>query len=137
MKRMQFGKGAPKPKPLLESQIQRQILDYLKARGIFAWKASSTGIPIGTTGTFRKATVHGVPDILAVIQREYGFHDDGSRRCIGGLLAIEVKRPGKKPTAAQETFLRELQKRGAVAFVAYSLQDVIDRLEVPERPPAS
>lgn len=129
MKRLVFGKNTAKPKPLLESQIQKQILDYLKANGIFAWKATSTGVPIGTTGKFRKATVHGVPDIIGVLPREYGLHDDGSRRYVGGLLGIEVKRPGQKPTAAQETFLRELQKRGAVAFVAHSLGDVIARLD--------
>lgn len=42
----------------------------------------------------------------------------------GRFLAVEVKRPGGKPTEAQVEFLGRVQRAGGVAFVAWSVDDV-------------
>ncbi len=41
----------------------------------------------------------------------------------GKALGIEVKRPGKKATRLQDLFLKKLQAAGAIAFIAYNLED--------------
>jgi hypothetical protein len=42
----------------------------------------------------------------------------------GRMIAIECKRPGKKPTPEQEFFLNEVKRRGGIAFVATSYEEV-------------
>jgi len=42
----------------------------------------------------------------------------------GRFLAIEVKKPGRKPTAHQRAFLAEVKRMGGIALVAHSLEDV-------------
>lgn len=42
----------------------------------------------------------------------------------GRFLAVEVKRPGGKPTAEQIAFLGRVSRAGGVAFVAWSVDDV-------------
>jgi len=54
----------------------------------------------------------GVADIL-------GCLDDGA------WLAIEVKKPKSYPTKDQREFLTQIRKRGGVAFVARSLEEVM------------
>ena len=42
----------------------------------------------------------------------------------GRFLAVEVKRPGGRPTTEQIEFLGRVQRAGGVAFVAWSVDDV-------------
>ena len=42
----------------------------------------------------------------------------------GRFLAIECKIAPNKPTDLQEAYLEEVRKRGGIALVAYSLDDV-------------
>lgn len=42
----------------------------------------------------------------------------------GKFIAIECKIAPNKPTALQEAYLEEIKKRGGIALVAYSLEDV-------------
>lgn len=43
----------------------------------------------------------------------------------GLFLAIEVKRPGKQPTAAQSNFIKAVIEAGGVAFSASSPEDAV------------
>ena len=63
-------------------------------------------------GIYAKA---GVSDILACIK--------------GRFVAIEVKRPGNKPTAVQLQFIKAVNSIGGLAFWADNLQDVKDKLK--------
>lgn len=83
----------------LERDITTRILRELRARGAFAEKNHGNAY-----------TRIGTPDIYACF--------------LGRFIAIEVKQPGKKPTPAQEAFLRELEKAGAVTMVMTSHDDV-------------
>lgn len=47
---------------------------------------------------------------------------------VGRPLFIEVKVPGKKPTPEQQEFLEDARKHGAIAFVAHSLDEVLNEL---------
>lgn len=50
--------------------------------------------------------------------------------CLSGRrIEIEVKRPGGKPTALQLHQLDQWRKAGALAFVAYSLEEVKGEME--------
>ncbi len=42
----------------------------------------------------------------------------------GKFLAIEAKIKPNKPTELQEAYLEEIRKRGGIAIVAYSLDDI-------------
>jgi hypothetical protein len=44
----------------------------------------------------------------------------------GKFVAIECKIGRNKPTDLQNAYLEEIRKRGGIAIVAYSLDDVMD-----------
>lgn len=101
-----------------ENDVVSSIMDYLIARRIFAFRINNTPIydPRGG-GQFRrkgKYEMYGVADIL-------GMFD-------GRMMAIEVKRPGGKPSDYQIEFLTKVRQYGGIAFVAYSIEDVIKNL---------
>ncbi len=84
----------------VEQAIQTSIIRYIKSIG---------GLPIkqNQIGIYAQA---GVPDIIACIK--------------GKFVAIEVKRPGKKPEPIQEAFLESITKKGGLAFWADNLDKV-------------
>lgn len=88
-----------------EQDIQTAIMNYISSIG---------GLPVkfNNMGIYAKA---GVSDILACIK--------------GRFVAIEVKRPGKKPSDLQERFLDAVNTIGGLAFWADNLQDVKDKLK--------
>ena len=88
-----------------EQDIQASIMNYISSIG---------GLPVkfNNMGIYAKA---GVSDILACIK--------------GRFVAIEVKRPGKKPSDLQERFLDAINTIGGVAFWADNLNDVKEKLK--------
>lgn len=98
----------------LEKDIQKTILDWLKYQSeTFVWRQNSGGMytdsPTGRHG-FKTASVDGISDIMGVYK--------------GYPLAIEVKRPGKKPTESQMAFLCQFRDAGGIAIVATSIENV-------------
>jgi len=93
-----------------ESIIQKSILEYLRLRGIYAWKANTTGIYQQKTGRYIPVT-KGIADILGIMPD-------------GRFLAIEVKTNKGRLTIYQEAFLAEIEQRGGLAIVARSIEDV-------------
>jgi hypothetical protein len=94
-----------------EADIQKQILQYLSYRH-YCWR--------NNTGGFRDKRDHfyqfgktGSGDILGV------------KKPTGQFFSIEVKRRGKKPTDNQVQFMQNIVAAGGLAFVAYSVDDVI------------
>ena len=88
-----------------EQDIHACIMNYISSIG---------GLPIkfNNIGIYAKA---GVSDILACIK--------------GRFVAIEVKKPGKKPTALQKQFIDAVNLIGGVAFWADNLNDVKEKLK--------
>ena len=83
-----------------ETDLTIKIREFLRSRGIFHWKSWQGPM----------SQPKGVADIIGCYQ--------------GRFLAIEVKRPGRKPTPAQERFISEVAKANGIAFVAHSVEEV-------------
>lgn len=51
----------------------------------------------------------------------------------GRFVAFEAKIHPNKPTQLQDAYLEEVRKRGGIALVAYSLDDVINASDLAEK----
>ena len=89
-----------------ESDIRKQIMDYLALRGVVAW--------LSHDGWHRPSAI-GVPDILGILKG-------------GRFLAIEVKRPGERTTQAQAEFAARISEAGGLVLLANGIEDVVGRL---------
>ena len=98
-----------------EQQLTKAITDLLQA---CRWYVIRTHRP----GQF--ATQPGVSDLIAV-----GVWDIGEYA--GRVAFIEVKGPRGKIKPEQEIFLSEMRLRGHIAFVADSIDVVIEQLKLP------
>lgn len=99
---------------LTEAQIQKQILEWLNLQyKVKAWRNNTGAMTATYKGKkrFMRFSERGAADIFGV------YH--------GRFLAIEVKRPGNKPTIDQHCWLQEMKNLGAIAFWATSLEDCI------------
>lgn len=106
-----------------ETAIKRQICSWLQLNGIFIFTHDSVGIydPIKKKFRLNKDPfrLRGVSDLLGLYN--------------GKFLAIEVKRPGTYPTKEQKEFIKKVNKLGGIAFVARSIDDVIENLNMHEQ----
>jgi hypothetical protein len=102
-----------------EKQIQKGILDYLALkRGVIAWRNNSgtAQVKMGQKEYWVQLAPKGTPDII-------GYMSDGK------FLGIEVKKPGGVVSKEQQDFLNDLNDKGGLGFVAYSIDDVVDVLK--------
>jgi hypothetical protein len=90
-----------------EKEIKRSIRRYLDMRGIFNWNQWQG-----------QMSVKGVPDIVGILPGG------------GRILAIEVKKPGRKASEVQQKFIDDINKSGGVAFVATSVEEVALKLQI-------
>ena len=95
--------------PTKESDVMKVIKEYLAYRNIYMWRNNSGSYE--TNGRYISYGKAGTADLLGVYPG-------------GRFFAIEVKRPGGALSPAQIEFLREVRKRGGVALVAESVEDV-------------
>ncbi len=98
----------------LEKEIQKAIVDFLTISGVWVWRANR-GAMVGEykgKKRFVRFGVTGMSDLMGIFE--------------GRLLAIEVKRPGKKPTDDQQGFLDRVNSEGGIGFCATSLDQVIE-----------
>lgn len=84
-----------------ESRLQRKIVEVLKTE-VGGWWTKIHGGPF---------QVSGIPDLLGCVD--------------GRFIALEVKRPGNKPTVRQLYVIQALKDNGAVAGVVYSPEDAL------------
>lgn len=104
-----------------EAEIQKSILEYLQKKNYFCWRNNTGARQFDyqrkgdgkVTRNFFQWGKPGSGDIL-------GLRKDGR------FFSIEVKRKGKKPSADQIEFMRRVNETGGEAFVAESLDDVIN-----------
>lgn len=94
-----------------ENKIQKEILGYLNANGIFCWRNNSNAQRGRSNGYMT-----GQGDII-------GITPDGF------FLSIEIKTRTGKVSQAQKDFIAEINERGGVAFVARSVDDLAKPLE--------
>lgn len=96
---------------MTEQAVQKDILSYLKIRGIVAWKnhIDRRRYQVGMVGA---------PDIVGYLPG-------------GRFLAIEVKRPkGGSVSAAQDEWIERAMIAGCCAFVARSVDEVREIVEM-------
>ena len=96
-----------KPK-ITEHDLTKGIRNLLRTCGIWHYKAWQG-----------MGSMPGVSDII-------GCHK-------GKFFAIEVKRPDGKPTDNQVQFQLRVREAGGIAFIARSVDDVIDGLGIRDR----
>jgi hypothetical protein len=104
----------------LERDIEKAIQEaFFYRHRITLWKidAGCAGMRLGSSNGFRgHSTIpEGFPDLLGIIPPT------------GRLLAIEVKRPGKKPTTAQSAFIAQIVRDGGTAFWADSVESALEQ----------
>lgn len=100
-----------------ESDIQKQILDYLRYNRVFCWKYNNAGIK-KPNGSYIPTGLRGVSDILGILPNSGGQ-----------FLAIEVKNEKGYPSQYQLEFLDNVKKNGGVGFIAKSVEDVEELLK--------
>lgn len=102
-----------------ESAIQAHVLQYLRLRGIKAYRINAGMIPTGEKRSRRmiRLAPKGFSDIMGVMPG-------------GRAIFVECKAKGGKLTQFQEMFLDEMRQQGAVCVVARSIDDVERELEV-------
>lgn len=91
---------------MTESQIQKQIMAYLKAAGIYHWRNNTGrrgGVSYGLAGS---------PDIMGMTKS-------------GRFLGIEVKDATGTQKPAQIEFQQNCEATGGLYILARSLDDVI------------
>jgi len=102
-----------------ENKLQAAVLEYLKLRGVFAWR-NNTGMLWDRTGRPVKYGCVGSGDVLAIVPPH------------GRFLSIECKAPGartKKSTKRnQEAWAEEVRAVGGLAITVDTLDDVEDAL---------
>lgn len=91
---------------LTEQQITQQIRQVLKICRVWHFKNWSGPM------TFPK----GISDILGCWQ--------------GRMLAIEIKKPGGRISPDQQKFIDTVNAEGGIAFVAWSVDDVVKQLNL-------
>lgn len=104
--------------------------------GVVAWRVNVGAMRVeGPRGRrFVRFGLPGMADILGWRSIACpGEHERACRVCGGRgrlaiLLAVEVKRPGERPTAAQAAFLDRVREAGGLAVVATSVGDVLGAL---------
>jgi len=102
-----------------ESDIQKQIMEYLRWKKIFCWRNNSGRIKIGKFGEkerWMQIGMKGLPDIMAVLKG-------------GRLFGIEVKSHDGKLTKIQEDTINQLREIGALCIVARCIEDVEKELK--------
>jgi hypothetical protein len=108
-------------KPPLERDIQKQIMDGLRADGWLVWR-NQTGATLSTyMGKSRMVRfgARGQSDLFALRN--------------GVFLSVEVKRQGQVATPEQEEWLVSVLRHGGIGVVAYDYRDVQAVIERHEK----
>lgn len=101
-----------------EQQVQKTIMDYLHLKKILAFKHRNVGIFKKDTGSYipLSSGEKGISDIIGCLPD-------------GRFLAIEVKKPGGRPSPEQKAFVERVNTSGGVGLIAYDLDAVIAAIE--------
>lgn len=98
-----------------EKQVLAQVLAWLKAHGLFAWRNNSGGRVLpghGGKGQFVRWGVVGSGDVFVLLPP------------LGRLVSLECKRPGGKPSAAQVAWAEAVRAQGGGAHVVTSVEEL-------------
>lgn len=106
-----------------ETEIVKACLHYLKLKGVYAWRNNTVGIFSKKSGGYFFHGLRGVADILGIVPQQCPCALQGV------LLAIEVKKPGNRPTNDQSAFLGQIKERGGISMVVHSVDELKEELD--------
>jgi len=106
-----------------EKDVQNGILMWLNFMGCITWRQNQGAVVAEHKGKkrfFRMTSLPGISDIIGLLPG-------------GRFIAIEVKRPGWRPNSRwrnspQAKFIDLVNQKGGLAFVATSVDEVIERV---------
>jgi|HubBroStandDraft_4_1064222.scaffolds.fasta_scaffold00070_33 hypothetical protein len=104
-----------------EAALLRQVLEYLKAVGVFAWRNNVAGIKRRDKSGrefYAKAAMKGASDVFGVLPAHMERHVFYP---FGRFMALELKSPTGKVTPDQQLFLDSVGHAGGLALVVRSL----------------
>lgn len=94
---------------MTEQQIQQQILLECHKYNLTLFR-NNTGLLYNRKGTpVKYGLCNGSSDLI-------GWHNK-----TGQFVALEIKKPGKKATKEQQSFIDAVKRAGGIAFVAHSV----------------
>ena len=99
-----------------EQDILSLIRLALSERGIISWRNNTGALKDKDGRLIRYGLCQGSSDIIGIMPD-------------GRFLAIEVKKPGKKPTPEQLNFIEAIRRHGGVAGVVHSPEELEGLLE--------
>ena len=111
-------------KPPSERAIMAEIQLALTKRGIRIWRNNQGAFQDKRGVWVRFGLCIGSSDLIGVMPWA-----EGGRSPSGRFLAIEVKRPGEKPTKDQQAFIDMVNDMDGIAFVAHSVEEAIKCLK--------
>ena len=94
-----------------ETDIQNLIRLALSERGILNWRNHTFALKDKDGRLVRGGLCVGSSDIIGIMPD-------------GRFLAIEVKKPGKKPTTEQLNFIEAIRRHGGIAGVVHSPEEL-------------
>jgi hypothetical protein len=104
-----------------ESDIVKACLAYLRLRGAVVFRVNGGALtvsgPEGRRRFVRFTSARGCSDLVAVLPPA------------GRFAGIEVKRPGGRLTADQESFLAAVRRAGGLGLVVHSVSELVEELE--------
>ena len=98
-----------------EHDIQNLIRLALSERGIISWRNNTGALKDKDGRLIRYGLCSGSSAIIGIMPD-------------GRFLAIEVKKPGKKPTPEQLNFIEAIRRHGGIAGVVHSPEELADLL---------
>ena len=109
-----------------ETDIVKEIQVGLAGKGVRLFRNNTGGL-FDKAGRFvRFGLVKGGSDLVGGTPVKITPEMIG--RVLFVLTAVEVKRPGKKPTPEQVSFIDMVQSSGGIAFVAHSLDEAENKM---------
>jgi hypothetical protein len=102
---------------MLERDLLKLVLDYLKLHRILHWRQNVMGVKVSRAGKehFYRTGFPGLPDVIAVYRG----------RCFG----IELKGDRNEQSQAQRCFESDFNAAGGKYVLARRLEDVIEALK--------
>lgn len=100
----------------MESAVVKSCLEYLKLRGIFAFRVNTAGIYNAKSGGYYFHGLAGVSDILGILPD-------------GRFLAVECKSAKGKVSPHQQDFLDQITNNDGVACVVRSVDELAEDLK--------
>src|SRR6185437_13316823 len=110
----------------LEAEVQKSCLKVLEAFGVLAWRSNTGAFRVpgkgGRQRLMRAGLGNGSADIVGILPGYCSVSRSGR------FFALEVKRPGGRPTPGQIAWLQGVNQVGGLALWVDSAQLLIDAL---------